>query len=336
MTKSCPQCQTQNRIDAKFCAVCGHRLGAVPRAGGRNLPGGLTLPHLGLLVLVIGGGILMGCVILLLIVAAALWPRLDATTTPAASVTPSATPAPSATATASPAATSVLALATVQANDALERAKQATVFISVPLSSDPNKASYGSGSVVTRRGHILTNNHLFVDDNGKPYNTRGEINVGFPSRDNLKGRVEMRYRAVMVKADTQRDLALIRIVARSDGGALPADLGLLPLPIGDSDRVDMGDQVTVLGYPGLGGASLTLTRGTVSGFVLDQGYIKTDAEINPGNSGGPALNARYEQIGLASAVLVSKTPTVPGKIGWIRPVNSAQSLIDLAKREAGE
>lgn len=224
----------------------------------------------------------------------------------------------------------------VPTNDGLEQAKRGTVSIAVPLDSTPGRWVTGSGSVITHHGHILTNNHLFVDDTGTPYNARGEMFIGFPPRDNLKGDVEYYYQAVMVRADAEHDLALIRITATKDGGALPSDLGLNVIPIGDSDKLDIGDQVTILGYPGLGGETLTLTRGAISGFLPDEGYVKTDAEINPGNSGGPAFNATYEQVGIASAVLVNKSETVPGKIGWLRPVNFARPLIDLAKSQAGE
>jgi putative serine protease PepD len=240
---------------------------------------------------------------------------------------------PSASPTPSPAQTTPGVAPTA---DGLERAKRGTVYIAVPLDSAPGRIVSGSGSVITERGHILTNNHLFVDDNGKPYNTKGKILIGFPPRDDLRGRVEYYYQAVLDRADAQHDLALIRITANVNGDALPADLGLNVIPIGDSDKVESGDQVTILGYPGLGGDTLTLTRGTVSGFLPDEGFIKTDAEINPGNSGGPAFNAAYEQIGISSAVFVSKSQTIPGKIGWIRPVNFAKPLVDLAKREAGE
>ena len=219
--------------------------------------------------------------------------------------------------------------------DALERAKRGTVSILVPRDSGGTVS--GSGSVITRQGHILTNNHIIADQNGKLYNAQGRIYIAFPPRDNLKGNVEIIYRATLVRNDLQNDLALLRITATKDGGTLPNDLGLAAIPIGDSDHVDSGNEVTILGYPGLGGDTLTITRGIIAGFLLDDGYIKTDAEINSGNSGGPAFNLVYEQIGIASAAKIHDTgASVPGKLGLIRPINLARPLIELAKREAGE
>lgn len=338
-------------MNARFCAKCGH----VFSAAGTDLLAGLrqVLQSNPARVILVGGVALAAvlCVVgvsVLALVAGnsqtaergtdtAVPPMVVAagsespTLSASAPQTPSVIP-PQPTAGASATSTST----PTTAADGLDLAKRGTVLIVVPLDATPGKTVSGSGSAITQRGHILTNNHLFVDDSGNPYNARGEIYVGFPPRDNLKADVEIYYQATLVRADTDHDLALIRITATKDGGALPADLGLSTIPIGNSDKLDSGDQVTILGYPGLGGDTLTLTRGTIAGFLLNEGYIKTDAEINPGNSGGPSLNSAYEQIGVASAVFVSRSQTIPGKIGWIRPISYAKPLIDLAKREAGE
>ena len=86
------------------------------------------------------------------------------------------------------------------------------------------------------------------------------------------------------------------------------------------------------GYPGLGGDTPTFTRGTVSGFLvdevlgLDRGWIKTDAEINRGNSGGMAINDRGELIGIPT--LVFSDQEVSGKLGEVRPIHHAQKFLD--------
>jgi putative serine protease PepD len=95
--------------------------------------------------------------------------------------------------------------------------------------------------------------------------------------------------------------------------------------------VSTGDQLAIVGFPGLGGETITLTRGTVSGFLADEAgrprsWIKTDAEINPGNSGGMAINENGELIGLLTIVISGREVT--GKIGWIRPIKLAYPLID--------
>ncbi len=82
---------------------------------------------------------------------------------------------------------------------------------------------------------------------------------------------------------------------------------------------------------------MTLTRGSVAGFLPNKNWIKTDAEINQGNSGGAALDRQDELIGIPTAGLMAQdAQDLPGKLGLIRPINLARGLIDLAKRDAGE
>ncbi|MGB8643981.1 MAG: serine protease [Anaerolineae bacterium] len=224
--------------------------------------------------------------------------------------------------------------ATASTMGGLTRAKLATVAIIVPVESDPGHIVSGSGSIITHEGHILTNRHLFYDDTGAAYNNQGDIYIAILTPDDLKGEAQIRYRAKPVQMIQAEDLALIRITSLADGSPLPSDLGLSVIPIGDSKQLDSGDELTILGYPGLGGNSLTLTSGKVAGFIEAEHWIKTDAEINPGNSGGPALNAANKQIGVASATNTGQKVT--GKLGLIRDILYAQPLIELARSEAGE
>lgn len=100
-------------------------------------------------------------------------------------------------------------------------------------------------------------------------------------------------------------------------------------PIG-SKGVRNGDTVTILGFPKINGATVTLTRGTVAGFHEDElgnerGWIKTDAEIGPGNSGGMAIDEAGELIGVPT--FVSAEARTLGRIGGLRPINLAQALL---------
>jgi S1-C subfamily serine protease len=345
-TQPCPRCQTPNRVGAKFCLKCGYTLGAL---AARPTPRARAKPNL--VPLVTGVGVIVLCLVCATLIIGLLGtgylsiamgkatatlsptPVTLARVTPALTITPVPSPISSPT---RPVSSSTPTVGTPVASvDALERAKRGTVSILVPRDSGGTVS--GSGSVITKRGHILTNNHIIADSNGKPYNAQGRIYIAFPPRDNLKAAIDIYYRATLVRNDLKNDLALLKISALKDGGTLPADLGLAVIPLGDSDQIDSGNEVTILGFPGVGGDTLTITRGIISGFLLDEGYIKTDAEINSGNSGGPAFNLAYEQIGIASAAKVrDTTATVPGKLGLIRPINLARALIDLAKRDAGE
>ena len=215
---------------------------------------------------------------------------------------------------------------------ALERALLATVQIIVPVDGQ-RRSSAGSGSVLTERGHILTNFHVIGDpDTGRPYNSRGIIYIAV-SPSALKGPPEVRYIAELMQEDQSLDLALIKIIATQNGRDLSADLNLTTMPIGDSDTVKIGDELSIIGFPGLGGATVTFTKGSVSGFLTDEGWIKTDAEINPGNSGGSAINRAGQLVGIPSAA-AGETVRLPGKIGLVRPVNLARPLIDLAMSDA--
>lgn len=349
-TKLCPQCHALNRLDARFCAACRYEFTPSIGVGGRLdrlAPNTIVIVGLG------GTGalvLMLLCALLIFVfrpenqIAAVPPTRVTATIMIALSNTPSVVPGVTSMPTGIPRPTARgTVLLTAQAAtplppvDGLDRAKRGTVLIVVPIDFS-SSSSTGTGSTITKRGHILTNYHLFIDDNGRPYSARGEIQIWFPPRDNLKGEATYRYRAVLVEKDAQKDLALLRIIARKDGSALPADLELGVIPIGDSDKVDSPDPITILGYPGVGKTtSLTVSTDIVAGFLQTEGYIKTNAEINPGNSGGPALNQAYEQIGVVSKVRIADASRgIPGKIGLIRPIKFAKPLIDLAKREAGE
>jgi len=214
---------------------------------------------------------------------------------------------------------------------ALDRALLATVQVIVP--SDGSTASAGSGTVITDKGHILTNFHVIGDDaTGRLYNSEGTILIAVNPPD-LKGPPETLYYATLMQADTDHDLALLKLVSGTNGQPLPSDLKLIALPVGDSDKVEIGDTLSIIGFPGLGGDTVTLTKGSVSGFLESEGYFKTDAEINAGNSGGAAVNSEGQLVGIPSAAATAQD-ALPGKIGLVRPVNLARKLIDAAMADA--
>ncbi len=161
--------------------------------------------------------------------------------------------------------------------------------------------SSGSGFIIDREGHILTNNHVVRD--------AAEITVTL--NDHRK------FKATVVGTDPGTDVAIIKI---SDGGDLPA------VPLGDSDEIRIGDWAVAIGNDG------TLTVGVISakgrtnlaiagGAPSYQNFIQTDASINFGNSGGPLLNIRGEAIGINTAV----NPSGEG-IGFAIPINIAKSI----------
>ena len=172
-----------------------------------------------------------------------------------------------------------------------------------PPRHTPYKAkSLGSGFVIDPAGYILTNNH--VVENAE------EIVVKLPTGKEFKAKV--------VGRDAKTDIALIEIHGASD---------LVPVVLGDSDDLKVGQWVVAIGNPF--GLENTVTAGIVSamGRHINQGpydnFIQTDAAINPGNSGGPLLNTRGEVVGVIVALA---NPTDAGTfigIGFAVPIGAA-------------
>ena len=204
-----------------------------------------------------------------------------------------------------------------------ELARRATVFIVAFLDENGDDAYTGSGSIVDTRGYVLTNYHV----------VRGTIKqyVGLNSARQDAPPEEF-YRAQIVTFDQGLDLALLQIAGDVDGNPLKGTLILPIMEVGDSDDVNLGDAITILGFPALGEDTLTLTKGTVAGFVDDsdlgihRGWIKTDAEISSGNSGGVVIDAEGRLIGVPTQVTYN-TETI-GALGLVRPINLAKDLLE--------
>ena len=163
----------------------------------------------------------------------------------------------------------------------------------------------GSGFIVTHDGYILTNNHV-VDG---PDNMTIEVTLS-------DGRS---FPAKIVGKDPSYDLAVIKIDAKD----LPT------IPMGDSDKLDVGEWVIAIGNPY--GFESSVTVGVVSAKNRSvrarnlnfDGFIQTDAAINPGNSGGPLLDLSGRVIGINTAIV----PYAQG-IGFAIPVNMAKQIVD--------
>jgi S1-C subfamily serine protease len=164
----------------------------------------------------------------------------------------------------------------------------------------------GSGFVIDKEGHILTNYHVIEDAR--------QVEVTLHNRK--------KYKATIVGTDPSHDLAVIQIKG-SD---------LVPAVLGDSRNLQVGQKVYAIGNPfGLSG---TMTRGIVSsirpvrepnGATIDEA-IQTDAAINPGNSGGPLMNWHGEVIGINTMIL-SNVGQNAG-IGFAIPINTAKAVLN--------
>jgi S1-C subfamily serine protease len=164
----------------------------------------------------------------------------------------------------------------------------------------------GSGFIIDRDGHVLTNYHVIADAQ--------RIEVTLHNRKT--------YRASIVGTDRSHDLAVIQIKAPD----------LQPMTLGESRNLQVGQKVYAIGNPfGLSG---TLTSGIVSsirpvqepdGVTIDEA-IQTDAAINPGNSGGPLLNSHGEVIGI-NTMIASSVGQNAG-IGFAIPINTAKAVLN--------
>ncbi len=177
-----------------------------------------------------------------------------------------------------------------------------------------NQLGTGTGFVYDDQGHVVTNNHVVSG--------AGRLEVAFPTGE--------RRTAETIGTDIDSDLGVIRVADP------PA--GVVPIPLGDSDSVRVGQFVVAIGNPfgeagslSLGivsglGRTLTSDRITEGGgrYSLPQ-VIQTDAAINPGNSGGPLLNLAGEVVGVNSAISTS-TGTNSG-VGFSIPVNAVRRVV---------
>src|ERR1700747_862273 len=164
----------------------------------------------------------------------------------------------------------------------------------------------GSGFVIDKEGHILTNYHVIADAR--------QVEVTMHNRK--------KYKATVVGTDPPHDLAVIQIKAPD----------LTPAVLGDSRNLQVGQKVYAIGNPfGLAG---TMTRGIVSsirpvrepnGAMIDEA-IQTDAAINPGNSGGPLMNGHGEVIGINTMILSNSNQSAG--IGFAIPINTAKAVLN--------
>jgi len=191
--------------------------------------------------------------------------------------------------------------------------------VSIAARREDNKISSGSGFIIDRQGHIVTNKHVIK-------NVKAITVILADKR---------RFAATIRGTDSKTDLAVLKINAG----------GLTPARWGDSDEMQVGDDVLAVGNP-FGYLSHTVTAGIVSatgrdriGVIPEGGayayedFIQTDAIINPGNSGGPLVDMRGEIIGVNIAI-ISETGLAQ-KVGLAIPSGIAsfvaKRLIDEGK-----
>jgi S1-C subfamily serine protease len=223
----------------------------------------------------------------------------------------------------------------------LSELKSATVLLT-PDPTDPVAGGWGSGSVISSDGLILTNAH--VADPTAP----GQGLLFGPIVESDAPETAFRYvytvtedepaaptyRARVVAVDGYLDLAVLQIYATAAGVPLrPADLDLTAVPLADSDAASSGDPLRVLGFPGVNESlRISVTPGVVQNFADDarvgaRAWINTDAQTSPGNSGGLGADADGRLVAIPSFHVERSAASVRRAM---RPVNLAKPLIEAA------
>jgi S1-C subfamily serine protease len=188
-------------------------------------------------------------------------------------------------------------------------AQQPDPFFGNPFGSTQTQRALGSGFVIDKAGHIVTNYHVVRGANA--------IQVSFSNNE--------RFKAKLVGVDPSTDIAVLKV--RVKASALKA------LPLGNSDAVEVGDQVIAIGNPF--GLDRSVTAGIVSAVqrrieapnqLSITHVIQTDAALNHGNSGGPLLDAEGRVIGVNAQIETGGVGQGNVGIGFAIPVNTVKDV----------
>ena len=216
----------------------------------------------------------------------------------------------------------------------------------------------GSGTIVDPDGVVLTNCHVANPRAmGMPAPPANALAISILERSDEPP--ALTYVAEIAAQEPRLDLAVLRIVGRLDGKRL-GRLKLPHIPVGDSDDLELGDNLSIFGFPGIGGQTVTFTAGSVAGFNKQKGvrdrraWVKTDATISGGNSGGTAVDMNGRLVGVPTQAAAGTgiqpvdarpvvdtnrdgrvdqrdTPmSIGGFINGLRPVNLAKPLLEQA------
>jgi S1-C subfamily serine protease len=184
-------------------------------------------------------------------------------------------------------------------------------FFGFPFPSQQQAEALGSGFVIDKAGHIVTNYHVVEGARS--------VDVSFSNNESMKAKI--------VGSDPSTDIAVLQVDAHSRA--------LTPLSLGNSDTVRVGDSVVAIGNPF--GYDRTVTAGIVSAlqrviqapnsYSIDH-VIQTDAALNKGNSGGPLLNALGDVIGVNSQISTGGSGSTGNVgIGFAVPINTVRTVV---------
>jgi S1-C subfamily serine protease len=188
------------------------------------------------------------------------------------------------------------------------------------LGEDNGGGGVGSGFVLDGNGEIATNAHVVTTGEGDAIKRAREVYVEFADGNTVEAKI--------VGADPNADVALLKVD--------PKGLTLRPLPLGDSQHVEVGEPVAAIGSPF--GERQSLSIGVISAIDRSiesltsfriSGAIQTDAAINPGNSGGPLVDGDGRVIGINQQI---KSTSGGGEgVGFAVPIDAVKRSLDMLR-----
>ena len=194
-------------------------------------------------------------------------------------------------------------------NEAVVNINTQVMAVNWFLEPVPQEGGSGSGSIIDRRGYVVTNVHVISD--------AYKIYISLSDGTQYEGRV--------VGTDAASDIAVLKFDP-------PAGVELKTIPFGDSDKLKVGQKLIAIGNPF--GFERTMTTGIVSGLgrpiqsstgTIIRNMVQTDTSINPGNSGGPLLDTAGRMIGINT--MIYSTSGSSAGIGFAVPVNTARRVV---------
>lgn len=194
-------------------------------------------------------------------------------------------------------------------NEAVVNINTQVMAVNWFLEPVPQEGGSGSGSIIDRRGYVVTNVHVISD--------AYKIYISLSDGTQYEGRV--------VGTDAASDIAVLKFDP-------PKGVELKTIPFGDSDKLKVGQKLIAIGNPF--GFERTMTTGIVSGLgrpiqsaagTIIRNMIQTDTAINPGNSGGPLLDTAGRMIGINT--MIYSTSGSSAGIGFAVPVNTARRVV---------
>jgi S1-C subfamily serine protease len=215
-------------------------------------------------------------------------------------------------------------------NEVREQIKKVIPAIGLVLvrnANDPEQKlrPRGSAVIVRKDGLVITNFHVIARDRStRPFD---EIFLSLPSDPSANAaNAQRQFKLKIVLSNQERDLTLLRIVPEKVEGKPEVELPFVVLA--DSHKVELLDDVFIIGFPEKGGTTVTVNPGVIEGKDALDDWIKTNGRLLHGNSGGAAVNSEGKLIGVPTRVVVdSDAEKTYGSVGYLRPAHLVAAMI---------